>query len=244
MGCVARGQDVDWQLMDAMRDAAQHNPENQAEIARNAERQPVCPSDHPNDPEPVIPPAKKTAVDWRRLGRCALREAQPQSAVEAFQHATTMEPSAEAYSLLGLALVRAGRLTEVPPVLRNAAHADPQEDQLYRAWGAYYLVRGQLDRAASYYEKAIEVLHPEGLGFGQIDHDYSTLAAIYAKQGDHRAAAKAYREDCFGMVCPGDIAYRFGVELAAIGDRDKLNMLIESAANKNEADRLRALLTR
>jgi tetratricopeptide (TPR) repeat protein len=227
--------------MEAMRDAAQHNPAIQAEIARNAEREPVCPSGHSNDPEPVIPPAKKTAKDWRRVGRCALRDAQPQAAVEAFQHATAIEPSAEAYSLLGLALVRAGCLSEVTPVLRKAAHADPQEDQLYRAWGAYYLAQGELDRAASYYEKAIDMLHPEGLGFGQVDHDYSTLAAIYAKQGNHRAAAKAYEEDCFAMVCSADTSYRFGVELTAIGDHEKLNMLIESATDKDEADRLRAL---
>jgi hypothetical protein len=43
------------------------------------------------------------------------------------------------------------------------------------------------------------------------------------------------------MVCSADIAYKFGTELAAIGDRDKLNMLIESATNANEANRLRAL---
>ena len=122
--------------------------------------------------------------------------------------------------------------------------ADPQEDQLYRAWGAYYLAQGELDRAASYYEKAIDMLHPEGLGLGQTDPDYSTLATIYAKQGNHRAAAKAYEEDCFAMVCAADTAYRFGVELAAIGDRDKLNMLIESATDKNEADPLRTLAKR
>lgn len=230
--------------MDAMRDAAQHNPAIQAEIARNAEREPVCPSDHPNNPDPVIPVAKRTAADWQRVGRCALRESKPQTAVDAFQQATSLAPSAEAYSLLGLALVRAGRLSEVTPVLRQAAHADPQEDQLYRAWGAYYLAQGDLDRAASYYEKAIAMLHPEGLGLGQVDHDYSTLAAIYAKQGKHRAAAEAYEEDCFAMICPADTAYRFGVELAAVKDRDKLNMLIDNAMDQKEADRLRALAKR
>lgn len=239
-----QAQDLDWQLMERMLDAAQHNPALQAEIARNVEREPVCPSSHPNDPEPKISPEKETAKDWRRAGRCALQDAQAQAAVEAFQHAIAKDPSAEAYSLLGIALVRAGRLSEVTPVLRKAAHADPQEDQLYRAWGAYYLAQGDLDRAASYYEKAIDMLYPKGLGLGQSDHDYSTLAAIYAKQGNHQAAAKAYEEDCFAMVCSVETAYRFGVELAVIGDRDKLNMLIESAASKNEADRLRALAKR
>ena len=224
-----------------MRDAAQNNPEIRAEMERNAEREPVCPSDHPNYPESAIPLAKRTAADWRKAGRCALRDSQAQKAVDTFQHATILEPSAEAYSLLGLALVRAGRLSEVTPVLRQAAHADPHEDQLYRAWGAYYLAQGDLDRAASYYEKAIAMLYPEGLGLGQVDHDYSTLAAIYAKQGKHRAAAEAYEEDCFVMVCSADTAYHFGIELAAIGDHDKLKMLIENARDKNEADRLRAL---
>ena len=126
-------------------------------------------------------------------------------------------------------------------MLRQAAHADPQEDQLYRAWGAYYLAQGDLDRAASYYEKAIAMLHPEGLGLGQVDHDYSTLAAIYAKQGRHRAAAEAYEEDCFAMICSANTAYRFGLELAAIGDHEKLKMLIENAPDKNEADRLQVL---
>jgi hypothetical protein len=46
------------------------------------------------------------------------------------------------------------------------------------------------------------------------------------------------------MVCTADTAYRFGVELAAIGDRDKLNMLIESATTENETTRLRALAKR
>lgn len=227
-----------------MRDAAQNNPVLRAEIERNAEREPVCPSDHLNDPDPVTPPAKRSAADWRRAGRCALRDSQSAKAVEAFQHATALDPSAETYSLLGLALVRAGRLSEVTPVLRQAAHADPHEDQLYRAWGAYYLAQGDLDRAASYYEKAIAMLYPEGLGLGQVDHDYSTLAAIYARQGRHRAAAEAYEEDCFAMICSADTAYRFGVELAAIGEGDKLNMLIENARDKNEADHLRTLAKR
>ena len=243
LGCLALARAQDG-LLQAMRDAVESNPVLKAEMKRDAEREPVCPADHPNDPDPVTDPAQRDAREWRRIGRCALRASQPQQALDAFQHAATLDSSAESYSLWGLALVRMDRLAEVPPMLRKAAHADPQEDQLFRAWGAYYLAQGDLDRAASYYEEALTRAHPRGAGFSA-DRDYFTLGSIYARQEKHREAVEAYEQYCLAMICSTpDQAYELGVELMAVGERDKFNMLIEFLHDKPTAERLQALTHR
>jgi tetratricopeptide (TPR) repeat protein len=143
-----------------------------------------------------------------------------------------------------MALVRQKKLADAVPILRKAAELDSHEDQLFRAWGAYYLEDGDLKRAAAYYQKALDILYPHGPGLFEGDPDYATLAGIYAKLGDHSAALAAFRESCFAYVCPDDETYyRYGVEMKAAGLRDELRDLVDSAELGHEAvaKRLREL---
>jgi tetratricopeptide (TPR) repeat protein len=227
-------------LMRMMHEAFENNPELRAIRDRNKERYPVCP--------PMLESAEKTAGKdahaWRVVGRCALKQNRPSIAETSFRNAAELEPTAEAYSLLGLTLVREKKLADVVPVLRKAAVLDRREDQLYRAWGAYYLQQDDLKRAAFYYNKALEILYPEGPGLGEADEDYATLARIYARMSDHQSAIAAYQEACFAYLCFDDqTTIGFGVELIAAGRKEELQMLIDSAMMGQQAvaARLRVL---
>jgi len=101
---LALAQD-DLGVMRMMQEAVEHSPELRAIRDRNMEREPVCPAKL----DQATKAAANDARAWRIIGRCSLQQRKATAAEEAFQHAVQLEPSAEAYSLLGLALVREGK---------------------------------------------------------------------------------------------------------------------------------------
>jgi tetratricopeptide (TPR) repeat protein len=142
-----------------------------------------------------------------------------------------------------MALVRESKLDLVPGVLRQAARMNPDEDQLFRAWGAYYRARGDLERAAKYYRKAIEILYPDGVEFLEFDDDSVTLGDLYREIGDHKDAVDAYEQACFAYVCPDEkTTLNYGRELLALGRKDELKELIMMARpdRQHVADELQA----
>jgi tetratricopeptide (TPR) repeat protein len=220
--------------------AFEYNPGLRAIRDRNMERYPVC----VDIPQPDGKSSDSDGDAWRRIGRCALQQNQLSDAETAFRHAVEFKPTAEAYSLLGMALVREERLSDAVPILRKAATIDSHEDQIFRAWGAYYLAQNDLKRAASYYQKALDMLHPDGPEFDG-DYDYATLAKIYSRMGDHSSAVEAFRNACFADICiDNQTTYNFAVELVATGQLADFHTLVDFARLGHEdfAKRLEALL--
>jgi uncharacterized protein HemY len=61
---------------------------------------------------------------WMAIGRCALKQQDQKMAETAFRKVLSLEPSAEPYSLLAMALVNQSKLEEVPGLLRRGAELD------------------------------------------------------------------------------------------------------------------------
>lgn len=234
-------QDPDMVLMDQLRTAMDHNPRYSADRQRNDERHPIC----QQDLNALMKSAEGNARSWTVVGRCSLERRDFGTAEIAFRKAAAIEPSSERYSLLGLALVEESKLDDVPGVLRQGARLNPGDDQLFRAWGSYYRAKGDLERAARYYKKAIDVLYPGGLGLFETDDDMATLGDIYREMGDHQDAIDAYKEACFGDICPNShTILNYGRELILVGRADDAKALVTWVPSGQEqaAKQLRAEL--
>jgi tetratricopeptide (TPR) repeat protein len=237
----ACAQDPDMVLMDQLRVAMDNNPRYRADRERNDERHPIC----PQDLNALIKSAEGHARSWTVVGRCSLKRNDLGTAENAFRKASAIEPSSEAFSLLGLALIEESKLDDVPRVLRQGARLNPGDDQLFRAWGSYFRAKGDLGRAARYYKKAIDVLYPGGLGLFETDDDMATLGDIYREMGDHQDAIDAYKEACFGDICPDShTILNYGRELILVGRADAAKTLVSWVPSGQEqaAKQLRAEL--
>ena len=228
----------DLTMMRLIQQTFENSPRLRADRERNLDRRPVC-------PENLSVPVNSAGTDmhaWTTIGRCAIKQQVPKLAETAFRKVVTMAPSADAYSLLAMALVNQSKLEEVPELLRQGAQLDDTEDELYRAWGAYYRARGDLQRAGESYSKALAILYPGGLGLFEYDDDYATLGDIYHQLGDHQSAARAYEYACLASLCPNEqTTLNYGRELLALKRTDDLKLLIESvpAEQQRAADQLR-----
>ncbi len=230
-------------LMDQLRAAVENNPRYRADRERNEERHPVC----PQDLSALLKTAGSNAETWTIAGRCSLKRHDFGTAESAFRKASAIAPSSETYSLLGLALIEESKLDDVPRVLRQGARLNPQDDQLFRAWGGYYRAKGDLVRAAKYYQKAIDVLYPDGLGLFEMDDDMATLGDIYRAMGDHQDAIDAYKQACFANICPDShTILNYGRELIALGRKDDVKDLLAWVPSGQEqaARQLRAEMNR
>ena len=229
-------------LMDQLRVAMDNSPRYRADRQRNDERHPIC----PQDLNALIKSAEGNARSWAVVGRCSLKRNDFGTAEIAFRRASAVEPSSETYSLLGLALIEESKLDDVPGVLRQGARLNAADDQLFRAWGSYYRAKGDFERAARYYKKAIDVLYPGGLGLFEMDDDMATLGDIYREMGDHQDAIDAYNEACFGDICPDShTILNYGRELILVGRTDAAKALIKWVPSGQEqaAKQLRAELS-
>src|SRR5215471_473228 len=190
----------DLTMMRLIRQTIDNNPRLRADRERNLERHPICPPDLSR----AASIAGADAHAWMIIGRCALKQQDKKTAEDAFRRVVAIAPSAESYGLLASALVNESRLDDVPQLLREGAQLDPAEDQLFRAWGAYYRARGDLRSAADSYQRAIAILYPDGLGLFEYDDDSATLGDIYHLLGDHQNAVRAYQDACFVYICPAE----------------------------------------
>ena len=97
---TVRAQD-DWGMMKQMQQAIENNPQLRADRDRNVERIPVC-------PDSLNAAAKNAGTDahaWLVIGRCASKQNDPKLAEAAFRKTVDLQPTAEADSLLAMALV-------------------------------------------------------------------------------------------------------------------------------------------
>lgn len=228
----------DWSMMRLIRQTIDNSPRLRADRERNLERHPICPPDL----SAAATIAGADAHAWMIVGRCALKQQDKKTAENAFRRVVAIAPSAESYSLLAIALVNESKLDDVPQLLRVGAQLDPAEDQLFRAWGAYYRARGDLSSAADSYHRAIAILYPDGLGLFEYDDDSATLGDIYRELGDHRNAVRAYQDACFVYICTAEpTTLNYGRELLALGHDDELKLLIANIPRGQEhaADQLR-----
>jgi tetratricopeptide (TPR) repeat protein len=225
-------------MIRLIRQTIDNNPRLPADRERNVDRHPICPPD-------LSRAATISGADahvWMVIGRCALKQQDKKTAEDAFRKVVAIAPSAESYSLLAIVLVNESRLDDVPQLLREGAQLDPAEDQLFRAWGAYYRARGDLRSAADSYHRAIAILYPDGLGLFEYDDDSATLGDIYRELGDHQTAVRAYQDACFVYICTAEpTTLNYGRELRALGRDDELKLLIASISRGQEhaADQLR-----
>jgi tetratricopeptide (TPR) repeat protein len=229
----------DLTMMRLIQQMFDNSPRLRADRERNLERRPVC----GENLGAAVNSAGTDAHAWTTIGRCALKQQDPKMAEAAFRKVLTLEPSAEAYSLLAMALVNQSKLEEVPELLRRGAELDDNEDQLFRAWGAYYRARGDLQRAADSYSRAIAILYPGGLGLFEHDDDCATLGDIYHELGDHQNAARGYQDACLVYLCPNErTTLNYGRDLLALRRGDDLKLLIDSvpSAQRRGVDQLRA----
>jgi tetratricopeptide (TPR) repeat protein len=228
----------DLTMMRLIQHMFENSPRLRADRERNLERRPVC----DENLGAAVNSAGTDAHAWMTIGRCALKQQNQKMADTAFRKVVALAPSAEAYALLAMALVNQSKLEEAPEVLRRGAELDDNEDQLFRTWGAYYRARGDLQRAADSYSRAIAILYPGGLGLFEYDDDYTTLGDIYHELGDHQNAARAYEDACLAYLCPNEqTTLNYGRELLALKRADDLKLLIDSVptAQQHAADQLR-----
>ncbi|MEZ0229644.1 MAG: tetratricopeptide repeat protein [Planctomycetota bacterium] len=75
-------------------------------------------------------------------------------AVESYRRSIALAPSSEAHTLLACALSQAGRVDEAIAECREAIRLDPELGNAWSDLGAYYIEKGEDDRAASYLVRA------------------------------------------------------------------------------------------
>ena len=99
-----------------------------------------------------------------------------------------LEPkNPETHVALGLALERAGSLTEALEAYRAGAAADPKYVEAYERLGALYFANGRFEDAAGAYEKAVSAAP-------RVTRDRIALGDCRARLGRHDLAIRIYRE--------------------------------------------------
>lgn len=77
-----------------------------------------------------------------------------ETATACYRHSIALAPSAPAHTFLGCLLAQTGRLDEAIAECREAIRLDPELGNAWSDLGAYYLEKGETDRAATYLERA------------------------------------------------------------------------------------------
>lgn len=99
-------------------------------------------------------PDYRLLINWAHALDCA---GQPGPALARAQEALQLEPSAQAYSFIGMQHAKASRTAEALEALNKAVAADPKFDMAYAYRGNVYAILGQSDKAADDYKRAVEL---------------------------------------------------------------------------------------
>jgi len=137
---------------------------------------------------------------FRKAERCAPRHAliqgyigivqqdlgRPKLAVRAFRKSIDIEPSPEAYTLLGLSLERLGRPAEKKKCCRAALRLDPDYEEAHYNLAVSYKSEGQLVKAERHFRRAIEIDSKYAMA-------YAELGNLLRKKGEYREARRILR---------------------------------------------------
>jgi Flp pilus assembly protein TadD len=97
----------------------------------------------------------RAAHDYLKLGLIQADSGNDEAAADAFQKAVSMKPNwAEARSLLGSALMRAGKYREAEEQLRKAVSLDPNYAEGWYFLGLFLKDRGKTKEAEAAFQKA------------------------------------------------------------------------------------------
>src|SRR4051812_20079148 len=75
-------------------------------------------------------------------------------AVPFYRRSIELAPSSEAHTFLACALAQTGRIDEAIAECREAIRLDPELGNAWSDLGAYYIEKGEDDRAATYLQRA------------------------------------------------------------------------------------------
>lgn len=95
----------------------------------------------------------KAKENLERGYRLAL-EGSFEPAVASYRRSIELAPSSEAHTLLACSLAQIGRVDEAIAECREAIRLDPELGNAWSDLGAYYLEKGEGDRAATYLVRA------------------------------------------------------------------------------------------
>jgi tetratricopeptide (TPR) repeat protein len=149
---------------------------------------------------------------------------------------------ADAYSLLGYALLQKGEREYAREMFEAAIKNDPNEDQAYRGLRVYHAASNP--RAAiENYEQALKVANPEGPNLFNPDEDYRTVAFLYPKLGQPQLTVKAFERAAQVFLIDEDVQFQYGLALIAADDREKAEVqvrILEQLGHRKLADQLAA----
>jgi serine/threonine-protein kinase len=173
----------------------------------------------------------KHARGWNSLGALYLRMGRYKDAEDSLRRSLAVEPSMEAYTNLAVLCEYQNRYADAVPFFEKAAALAPSS---YMAWGNVgegYRWTGQPVKAASAYDKALE-LGERQLRINKNDTTLRSRLAVYQAQAQHgdRAMAEiaqALKESPRDM----DVQYRAALVYELTGQRDKALRELKTVMN-------------
>ena len=109
-------------------------------------------------------------------------------AVVCYRRSIELAPSPLAHTFLACALAHGGRVDEAIAECREAIRLDPELGNAWSDLGAYYLEKGEGDRAASYLDRANRKTR-----FERTHHVHANLGRAHWKQGLLMKALEEFR---------------------------------------------------
>jgi serine/threonine-protein kinase len=107
-------------------------------------------------------------------------------AERAYRRAIALRPDRQFYDALGSLCLRTGRLPQAIAAFQNSIRLAPDGFFGYRNLGTAYYLQGDLTRAATQFQKALEIQPQASL--------YSNLGTLYFAQGLYSQAAQAFEQ--------------------------------------------------
>jgi ribosomal protein S12 methylthiotransferase accessory factor len=111
----------------------------------------------------------------------------PESALEHFDHALSMQPEAEdlpyIYSYMGSCLKELGQYDEAVEVLHSGLKEDEERPDLHNTLGVCYFKMQQYEKAIFHFQRAVDLNPSSGI-------DYANLGVNYNKIGNKESAVE------------------------------------------------------
>jgi serine/threonine protein kinase/tetratricopeptide (TPR) repeat protein len=154
---------------------------------------------------------------FNNLGAIYLMTGRYPEAATAFQRATELVPTADAYSNLGIAYAWQGRFQDALPPYLKAVETSPNVDGWLSNLGDGYRWLGQSDKANQTYHRAITLAY-EALQVNPSDaRTRSYLGTYYAKKGDTAQGIRLVKEAAAADPNEVSILYNVAVVHALAG---------------------------
>src|SRR5437868_390269 len=177
--------------------------------------------------------APEDARYWFSHGAASYNTGDYARSIDAFQNSTTLPPSFQAYSNLGLSYLALRRFPEAIASFEQAVAMGSHTIQTFGNLGqAYYFYPSKRDLARSPLEKALQ-LAADDLKVNPQDADVYTLAAEYSAMIGERAEALQQLNKAL-QLRPNDAEtlYFAGIVHAVLGDKDEAIPWLQAAMKR------------